>query len=132
MIDLNNFKRINDNYGHAIGDRVLQAVSGRFQAAARPSDLLARVGGDEFALLCFDLDQHAANIVAQLMMATLDSDIRVGGHLHKASASIGGALIPLDGSTAEEIIHCADLAMYRAKGEDKTALVFFEPPAADD
>ena len=82
MIDLNNFKRINDNYGHAIGDRVLQAVSGRFQAAARPSDLLARVGGDEFALLCFDLDQHAANIVAQRMMATLDSDIRVGGQSH--------------------------------------------------
>jgi diguanylate cyclase len=132
MIDLNSFKSINDDYGHAIGDRVLQAVAGRFQAAARPSDLLARVGGDEFALLCFDLDQHTAYVIAQRIMATLDSDIRVGGQSHKASASIGVALIPQDGSTANEIIHHADLAMYRAKRENKTALAFFEPPAADD
>jgi diguanylate cyclase (GGDEF)-like protein len=133
MIYLNRFKRINDDYGHAIGDRMLQAVAGRFQAAARLSDLLARVrGDDEFALLCFDLDQHTANLLAQRMMATLNSDIRVGGQSHKASASIGIALIPQDGSTADEIIHHADLAMYRAKREDKTALAFFEPPAADD
>ncbi|BAQ17801.1 GGDEF domain-containing protein [Methyloceanibacter caenitepidi] len=130
MIDLNGFKRINDVYGHAMGDRVLQAVAGRFQSAARPSDLLARLGGDEFALLSYDVDHDTARAIGQRMMATLDSEIRVGGRSHEPSASIGVALIPQNGSTPEEIIHHADIAMYRAKGEDKTALVFFEPPAA--
>ena len=60
LIDLNGFKRVNDLYGHATGDRVLQGVAERFQAAARTSDQLARLGGDQFALLCCDLDQDTA------------------------------------------------------------------------
>jgi predicted signal transduction protein with EAL and GGDEF domain len=76
-------------------------------------------GGDEFALLCFDLDQHTTYVIAQRIMATLDSDIRVGGQSHKASASIGVALIPQDGSTADEIIHHADLAMYRPSAKTR-------------
>lgn len=130
MIDLNEFKHINDLYGHAMGDRVLQAVARRFQAAARPSDLLARIGGDEFALLCYDLDQDGAHAVGQRIMDALDSAIRVGGRSYTIGASIGVALIPKNGTTADEVSHHADLAMYRAKSEDKTALVFFEPPAA--
>lgn len=99
---------------------------------ARPSDLLARLGGDEFALLCFDLDQNTAYAIGQRMMATLDSEIRVGGRSHRTGASIGVALIPQDGSTAEEVMHHADLAIYRPKSDDKTARAFFEPPAAND
>ena len=60
LIDLNGFKRVNDLYGHATGDRVLQALAERFQAAARTSDQLARLGDDQFALLCCDLDQDTA------------------------------------------------------------------------
>lgn len=130
LIDLNHFKRVNDVHGHAMGDRVLQAVASRFQAAARPSDLLVRFGGDEFALLSYDLDRATARAIGQRMLATLDSEIRVGGRSHQTGASIGVALIPEDGSTPDEIVHHADLAMYRAKSEHKTALEFFEPPAA--
>ncbi|MDJ0514143.1 MAG: GGDEF domain-containing protein [Methyloceanibacter sp.] len=131
LIDLNGFKRINDTYGHAMGDRMLQAVAGRLQAAARPSDLLARLGGDEFALLCYDLDRGTAHTIGQRIMEALDSQIGVSGTSLRIGASIGVALIPQNGSTADEIVHHADLAMYRAKSEDRTALVFFEPPTVD-
>ena len=130
LIDLNSFKRINDIHGHATGDRVLQAVAGRFQSAARPSDLLARLGGDEFALLSYDLDRDTARAIGQRIMATLDSEIRVGGKSHRTGASIGVALIPDNGTTPDEVIHHADLAMYRAKSEDRTALAFFDPSTA--
>lgn len=130
LIDLNGFKDVNDLHGHAIGDRVLQAVAGRFQAAARPSDLLVRLGGDEFALLSYDVDRETAHAIGERFVATMDSEIRVGGKLHALGASIGAALIPADGTTPDEIIHNADLAMYRAKSQDRTSLVFFKRPAA--
>ena len=126
LIDLNDFKRVNDLHGHALGDRVLQVVAERFRTAARPSDLLARLGGDEFAVLSYNVDRDAAYAIGLRFIATLESEIRVGGHSHEIGASVGAALIPDDGTTAEEIIHNADLAMYRAKGHDQTSLVFFE------
>jgi len=127
LIDLNDFKRVNDLHGHALGDRVLQVVAQRFRTAARPRDLLARLGGDEFAMLSYDVDRKTAYAIGQRFVATFDSEIRVGGHLHEIGASIGASLIPDDGTTAEDIIHKADLAMYRAKGRDQSSLVFFEP-----
>ena len=129
LIDLNDFKRLNDLHGHSLGDRVLQVVAQRFRTAARPSDVLARLGGDEFAVLSYNVDQDNAYAIGLRFVATLESEIRVGGHLHEIGASIGAAMIPDDGATAEEIIHHADLAMYRAKGQDQSSLVFFEPAA---
>lgn len=130
IIDLNDFKCVNDLHGHAIGDRVLQVVAERFRTAARPSDLLARLGGDEFAVLSYDVDRDIAYAIGLRFIATLESEIRVGGHSHEIGVSVGAALIPDDGRTAEEIIHNADLAMYRAKGQDRSSLVFFEPTAS--
>jgi len=129
LIDLNDFKRVNDLHGHSIGDRVLQVVAERFRTATRPSDLLVRLGGDEFALLSYDVDQDAARMIGLRFIATLESEIQVGGRLHEIGASIGASLIPDDGKTPDEIIHNADLAMYRAKGQDQRSLVFFEPPS---
>lgn len=130
LIDLNGFKRVNDLRGHPIGDRILQVVAERFRAIARPSDLLARIGGDEFGLLSYDIDRDIARTIGLRFIATLEREIQVGGHLHEMSASVGATMIPDDGTTADEIIHNADLAMYRAKGDDQTSLVFFEPPAS--
>ena len=130
LIDLNDFKRVNDLHGHALGDRVLQVVAERFRMAARPSDLLARLGGDEFAVLSYDVDRDTAHAIGLRFIATLASEIRVGGYLHEIGASIGAALIPDHGTMAEEIIHNADLAMYRAKGQDRSSLVFSEPTAS--
>jgi diguanylate cyclase (GGDEF)-like protein len=130
LIDLNDFKRVNDLHGHALGDRVLQMVVERFRTATRPSDLLARLGGDEFAVLAYNVDRDIASAIGRRFIATLESEINIGGHSHEIGASIGAALIPDDGTTVEEIIHNADIAMYRAKGHDQSSLVFFEPAAS--
>lgn len=127
LMDLNNFKRVNDLQGHTLGDRVLQVIARRLRSSVRPTDLLARLGGDEFALLCYDVNRDTALAIARRFNESLESEIQVGGHSHKIGASIGAALIPDDGSDAEEIIHHADLAMYRAKGQDGSSVVFFEP-----
>jgi GGDEF domain-containing protein len=75
----------------------------------------------------YDVNRDTALAIARRFGESLDSEIQVGGHSHKIGASIGAALIPDDGSDAEEIIHHADLAMYRAKGQDGSSIVFFEP-----
>ena len=89
----------------------------------------ARLGGDEFAVLSYNVDRDTAYAIGLRFIATLESEIQVGGHSHEIGASVGAALIPDDGTTAEEIIHNADLAMYRAKGQDRPSLVFSEPTA---
>jgi diguanylate cyclase (GGDEF)-like protein len=129
LIDLNDFKRVNDLHGHTLGDRVLQVVAERFRTVSRPSDLLARLGGDEFAVLSYNVDRDTACAIGLRFIAALESEIRVGGHSHQIGASVGAALIPDDGKVAEEILHNADLAMYRAKGQDQSSLVFFEHAA---
>src|SRR4029079_16100110 len=127
LIDLNNFKRVNDLYGHAIGDRVLKVVAERFRTATRPNDILARLGGDEFAVLSYNIDRQTAEALGHRFLATLENEIRVGSPSHQIGASVGASLIADDGTTVEEIMHCADLAMYRAKGQDRPSIVFFEP-----
>lgn len=120
LIDLNDFKRINDLHGHAFGDRVLQIIVRRLRKSTRPSDLLARLGGDEFALLCYDVDRDTALAIGHRFIAALEGEIRAGGYSHIIGASIGAVLIPDDGANAEEVIHHADLATYRAKGQDQS------------
>jgi len=126
LVDLDHFKRINDVHGHAAGDHVLEVVADRFRAAARPSDLVARIGGDEFAILAYNVDQDAAQKIGDRFLASLASPIQGGKHAHKVCMSIGVALIPEDGMTQEEILRNADLAMYRAKNLHN-ALAFFAP-----
>jgi diguanylate cyclase (GGDEF)-like protein len=128
LLDLNDFKRVNDLHGHFLGDRGLQVVAQRFRAVTRPSDLLARLGGDEFALL-HDVDRRAAVAIARRLITSLEAEIRVGKHSYSIGVSSGAVLIPDDGKEVEEIIHHADLAMYRAKGQDQPSTEFFETTA---
>lgn len=131
LLDLNEFKSINDVHGHAVGDRVLQLVVERFKSASRPSDMLARLGGDEFAVLVYDVGRETAYAIGQRFISALKTEVWVEGIPHQVGVSIGVTLIPDDGVTMQEILRNADIAMYRAKEAGASALEFFDTVAAD-
>ena len=131
LLDLNEFKRVNDVHGHAVGDRVLQLVVERFKSASRPSDVLARLGGDEFAVLVYDVGRESAFAIGQRFISALKTEVWVEGKPHNVGVSIGVTLIPEDGVTTQEILRNADIAMYRAKEAGASALEFFDIVAAD-
>jgi diguanylate cyclase (GGDEF)-like protein len=127
LLDLNDFKRVNDVHGHARGDAVLQVVAQRFRSVARQGDLIARLGGDEFAVLAHGVQSRAeAFEIGQRYVAALADGIRVGNDVHAVGVAVGVAFYPDDGTTAEKIMHCADLAMYAAKADRTSSLLFFE------
>jgi diguanylate cyclase (GGDEF)-like protein len=116
MIDLNKFKKVNDSLGHECGDRVLKQVAERFQEYIRKSDTLARFGGDEFILLMQRLDKLDPIVeLAKKCKQSLHEPFSISGKQFRLSASIGIAVFPLHGKTADELIRHADLAMYKAK-----------------
>ncbi len=115
-VDLDKFKPVNDQWGHAEGDQVLRALTRRMQACVRQEDLVARVGGDEFAVL---LSPSASTgivtaVIKRLLEATRES-VHVGTHSHSLSASVGLAHYPTHGRSLAELSSHADMAMYEAK-----------------
>ena len=128
FIDLDRFKLINDSLGHAEGDELLKGVAGRLQSCVRRSDTLARLGGDEFTILLPDLsDAEDAAIISQKVIDELRRPLSVGGQEVRATASIGIALYPNDGSEAESLVKHADIAMYHVKTAGKNGYAFFSP-----
>ncbi len=116
FIDLDKFKPVNDSLGHQIGDQLLSAVADRLRAAVRQADLLARVGGDEFAILLHDLpDSQVAIALAGKLVEALARPFVVHGQKIVVSASIGIAFYPGDGDDAQAVLAHADQAMYQAK-----------------
>jgi diguanylate cyclase (GGDEF)-like protein len=127
LLDLNGFKRVNDKHGHAVGDELLRIVAKRFRAVARKEDLVARLGGDEFAVLACDVEsREKATQIGERFVAALSEEITVAGRSHPIGVAIGVALYPEDGRLADEIMHHADLAMYKAKANKPSSLTFFE------
>ena len=128
LLDLNGFKRINDICGHAVGDEVLVIVAQRLFGAMREGDLVARLGGDEFAILALNLlGPEAATNLARRVIQALDTPVMTGKKEHRVAAAIGVAFVPTDAATRDEILRKADVALYRAKTERRSALRFFEP-----
>jgi diguanylate cyclase (GGDEF)-like protein len=115
FLDLDGFKAINDRHGHAVGDAALRAAAERLQSAVRPGDTVARFGGDEFTVLCEELNgpQDAVRVARRIADA-LAEPLLVGRERVALSASVGIALAHLDG-TAERLVRNADVAMYQAK-----------------
>ncbi len=121
LIDLDNFKQINDTYGHAVGDEVLRVVATRLQMRIRKADTIARAGGDEFLVVVSDLLQaHGAEVLAGKLMADLNEPIILRDSTLRACASIGVAIYPDDGQTADALCEKADLAMYDQKRKGPT------------
>ncbi len=113
FLDLDGFKRINDVHGHAAGDAVLVEIGRRLLAAVRPSDTVTRMGGDEFVVVCDDVDEETAVALARRLEAVIDQPITVDDTEHRLSASIG---IALGHDDADELLRAADAAAYDAKG----------------
>lgn len=133
-IDLDNFKQVNDNYGHETGDQLLCIFSERLKEATRPtdvivnkeSDALARLAGDEFVVILNDLDSSInAGTVAERILSVFDGGFNVAGVSHSVFASIGIAVFPEDAKTPDELQHHADLAMYQAKLNGRNRFEFY-------
>jgi diguanylate cyclase (GGDEF)-like protein len=116
FIDLDGFKLVNDTRGHAVGDELLVAVARRIRGAVRPEDSLARIGGDEFVVVCPRLaDPHDARAVAERVRATLDQPVSIEGRAHRISMSVGIASARSAAIDPPDLLRQADMAMYRAK-----------------
>jgi diguanylate cyclase (GGDEF)-like protein len=113
FIDLDNFKHVNDAYGHAAGDAVLAELGRRLRATVRPADTVARLGGDEFVVVCEEVDREAALALGRRLQEAIQVPVRVDGEEHRLCASIGIALGDRD---PDALLGHADSAVYEAKG----------------
>jgi diguanylate cyclase (GGDEF)-like protein len=127
FLDLDDFKTVNDAYGHAAGDKVLRAVADALSSATRPEDTVARLGGDEFAVLLADNpDRYEASTVAGRLLAAVQVPVHLAGYEHAVGVSIGISLGASGEATAEDLMRDADIAMYVAKGRGKGTFTVFE------
>ena len=116
LVDLDEFKRVNDTAGHRAGDAVLREVASRLGSCVRKADTLARQGGDEFVIVVADVQTEAdCHIVAEKILRALEPQFTVEGNAYRIGASIGISIAPGDAGDAETLLRNADAAMYRAK-----------------
>ncbi len=127
ILDIDNFKTINDALGHEAGDAVLCAIAARLAASVSAEDLVARTGGDEFALLVSARSDQEVEAIAARIFASLSEPISYGARLLECGASIGASFIPRDGTDRSEIMKAADIALYAAKAGGRAHLRIFEP-----
>jgi len=128
FIDLDEFKHVNDSHGHATGDAVLKCAAQRLLSLLRPSDQVARFGGDEFVVLLTPCDgeRQAASVAARIVDA-FGVPFLLGDELHAVGASIGISMYPRDGVDAETLVRHSDIAMYVGKNDGKGQYRFFDP-----
>ena len=120
MIDLDKFKEINDTYGHLAGDEVLRITARRLLQLPRTADTVARLGGDEFVVLLQDLtDLHAADEIAANIVAALAVPISFDGREIPVSASVGVCALAAEACDANDLLKCADVALYDAKASGR-------------
>ncbi|MBW4052193.1 MAG: EAL domain-containing protein [Proteobacteria bacterium] len=132
FVDMDNFKSLNDTLGHNFGDRVLQGIAARLQAAAGANSLVARLGGDEFTLLIEELrtveevEQRAAGLVA-----TLQQPLTIEGRALATTASVGASLFPDHADDPEGLLRAADVALFRAKELGRNRFALYRPALYD-
>jgi len=137
FLDLDNFKPVNDTFGHDVGDTLLQEIARRLEETLRKDDVAARLGGDEFVVLLSEINGTQAQVeeqtltVAEKISLALAEPFVIQGHTFSISASIGATLFPQDGSKPEQILKQADMAMYNAKKSSSNSVCFFRRQSAD-
>jgi diguanylate cyclase (GGDEF)-like protein len=126
FIDLDDFKSINDRFGHSAGDELLTSIGQRLRGALRAGDLPARLGGDEFGLLIYNVDtEDVARVIAQRLFSSLNAPFTIAGNSVPVKASVGVSL-NLHGDTAQDLLRNADAAMYLAKHRGKDRYELFD------
>ncbi|PKO26015.1 MAG: diguanylate cyclase, partial [Betaproteobacteria bacterium HGW-Betaproteobacteria-9] len=133
FIDLDNFKTLNDTFGHDHGDLLLREVAQRLGTCIRDGDTVARLGGDEFVVMIEDLSTNlqeaaeAARVVSEKILAALDVPYQLAGHEHHSTPSIGVTLFAERPQGVDELLKQADIAMYQAKAAGRNTVRFFDP-----
>ena len=128
FVDLDRFKSVNDSMGHHVGDGLLREVARRIREAVRDSDLVSRLGGDEFIVVLSDVvSSDDAAMVAAKLIETVSDEVMINGHRIVVSPSIGISMFPIDGDTPDDLIRHADAAMYHAKESGRGNYQFFTP-----
>lgn len=127
-LDLDQFKNVNDMLGHTVGDLLLQAAAERMKGCLRETDIIARLGGDEFTIVQVGAPEpEGAIILAERLIAAMSEPFDVGEHQVVIGTSIGIAMTPSDGLSAEQLLKSADMALYRSKTDGRGVFRFFEP-----
>jgi len=128
-LDLDNFKVVNDTLGHSVGDALLGAVSKRLRGLVRDRDLVSRTGGDEFSIVQSgaEFPMEASAALAARIVEALSVPFELGDHNVVIGASVGIAIAPDDGDSADQLLKNADMALYRSKEEGRGRFHFFEP-----
>ncbi|NTV70348.1 MAG: EAL domain-containing protein [Azonexaceae bacterium] len=128
FLDIDRFKLVNDTYGHQVGDQLLRKFAARVRSCLRTGDTLARQGGDEFTALLPNINNtEDARIVAEKILAELRKPFLLGETQFLATTSIGIAMYPDNSTNAEDLIRCADMAMYQVKAQGKNGALDFQP-----
>lgn len=128
FIDLDDFKQVNDEYGHAIGDKLLVRFTKRIQSVLREADVFARLAGDEFNIIqSHVIAQQDVITLANKVKKVFEKDFVIAKHRLKLSASIGISLYPKDGDSTDTLLNAADKAMYHAKSAGKDQWCFYQP-----
>ena len=126
MLDIDNFKELNDSLGHVAGDRIIQEFAQSLRAAFEPGDLVGRIGGDEFIVLTCQQSSDALTTKLEELCKRIRHTTYGGEGQHHLAASMGVALFPLHGKDFSELYASADAALYRAKQEGKDTYTFFK------
>ncbi|MBV8469155.1 MAG: EAL domain-containing protein [Burkholderiaceae bacterium] len=133
LIDLDNFKSLNDTRGHDVGDLLLKEVAHRLSRCTREADIVARLGGDEFVVVLTELNEHphnaamAVEMICEKILAELNRPYALSGHTYHNTCSIGVALFAGPRQSVDELMKRADMAMYQAKAAGRNAVRFFDP-----
>lgn len=131
-LDLDGFKSINDEFGHAVGDRLLTLAAQRMQGMLREYDFIARVGGDEFVIIMQETeDSEGCILVAKKLIAFLSEPFSIGSVICRIGVSVGIAFYPEHGKDGAQLVHNADNAMYLAKKNGKNQFAIFKPSDLD-